>query len=120
MPVSRYQKDVMPHDRKRVVLTVLKHRQVDVLDQRVESLKRAIADDDLGFTPQDLLSSTDAQAIDVSWKSRTRHSWAGLRLLCLKLLQLLGGVGCRHTSLGMRRKGDVGNHGGVNGRRLSW
>lgn len=99
---------------------MLKYRQVDILGQRIESLKRAIADDDLGFASQDLLSSIDAQAIDVSWKSRTRHSWAGLRLLCLNLLQLLGGVGCRHTSLGMRRKGDVGNHGGVNGRHVPW
>lgn len=103
----------MPYDRNRVGLTTLKHCQVDILDQRVESLKRAVADDDLSLASQDFLSSADAQAIDMSWKRRRRHSRAGLRLLCLGLLQLLGGVGCRHASLGMRRKGDVGNHGGV-------
>lgn len=93
-----------------MVHTVLKHRQVDFLDERIKRLNRTIADNDLGVASHDFLSIIDAQAMNVSWKSRRRHSQTGLRLLCLGLLRLLRGPGCCHASLGMGGKGHVRNH----------
>lgn len=110
---SSWHTEMAPHDRRRMLLTVLEHGQVDVVDQRVERLNRAIADGHFGVASHDFLSSIDGQASEMSWKSRRRHSQAGLRLLYLGLLQLFGCLGCLHARLGVGGKGDVGNHVGI-------